>query len=213
MEPHEKTPIRCVIADDHALLRGALYELLRQEPGIEVVGQAGDGEEALRLIEKRRPDAAVVDAHMPLLDGVQVCERLAVEAPEVMVILYTGDEDVQLLERALEAGARGFVLKSAQPTDLARALRVARSGQVYIDAGIAGNLLHRRFERAENVLSKREHEVVALLAEGHTTEEAAEVLFLSPATIRTYAENAMHKLEARNRPHLIAKYMRLGMLP
>lgn len=212
MDPHHKPPIRCVVADDHALLRQALVEVLRAEPDVEVVGEAADGEEVLGLVARRKPDAVVVDAHMPRLGGVDVCLQLAAVAPDVKVIVFTGYDDLDLLESALEAGAKGFVLKSGQPLDVARALRVAQSGQVYIDASLAGALLQRRFNRQQHVLSKREHEVVALLAEGHTTEETARLLFLSPATVRTYAENAMHKLEARNRAHMIAKYMRLGLL-
>jgi DNA-binding NarL/FixJ family response regulator len=212
VDPHHKPPIRCVVADDHALLRIALVEVLGAEPDIEVVGEAADGEEVLGLVARRRPDVVVVDAHMPLLGGVDVCLQLAAVAPDVKVIVYTGDDDLDLLERALEAGAKGFALKSGQPLDVARAVRVAETGQVYIDASMAGALLQRRFNRQQHVLSKREHEVVALLAEGHTTEQTARLLFLSPATVRTYAENAMHKLEARNRPHMIAKYMRLGLL-
>lgn len=212
MDPHPKPPIRCVVADDHVLLRNALVEVLGSEPDIEVVGEAADGEVVLGLVARRRPDVVVVDAHMPLLGGVDVCLQLAAVAPDVKVVVYTGDDDLDLLERALEAGAKGFVLKSGQPLDVARALRVAETGQVYVDASVAGALLQRRFSRQQHVLSKREHEVVALLAEGHTTEETARLLFLSPATVRTYAENAMHKLDARNRPHMIAKYMRLGLL-
>lgn len=212
MEPHPKNRISCLVADDHVLLRKALVEVLRQEPDIEVIGEAAGGEEVLAQVARRRPQAVVLDAFMPTLTGIEVCQQLAASDPEVAVVLYTGYDDLDLLERALDAGAKGFVLKSGQPSDVARALRVAHSGQVYVDAAMAGALLHRRFERSDPLLSKREHEVVTLLAEGHTTEETAAILVLSPATVRTYAENAMHKLEARNRPHLIAKYMRLGLL-
>jgi DNA-binding NarL/FixJ family response regulator len=212
MDPSPKSPISCIVADDHALLRKALVELLRHEPDIQVIGEAADGEEVLAQVGRRHPDAVVLDAMMPGLGGVDVCIELAAIAPEVAVVLYTGSGELDLLERALDAGAKGFVLKSGHPSDVARALRVAHAGQVYVDASMAGALLNRRFERPERVLSDREHEVVALLAEGHTTDETAAILFLSPATVRTYAENAMHKLEARNRPHLIAKYVRLGLL-
>jgi DNA-binding NarL/FixJ family response regulator len=204
--------LKVVVGDDHPLLRKALSAVLNDEEDIEVAGEARDGEEVLALVARRMPDAVVVDAHMPRLGGLEVCRRLAVEAPGVSVVVYTGDDDLDLLEEALEAGVGGFVLKTGRPHDVAHALRMARTGQVYIDAALAGPLLHRRFVRPEQLLSKREHEVLRLLADGCTTEEAAATLFLSPATVRTYAEKAMHKLEARNRPHLVAKSIRLGLL-
>lgn len=205
-------PITVLVGDDHPLLRKALSEVLRAEGDIQIAGEAQDGEQVLALAERRRPDAVVIDAHMPGLGGIEVCRRLATDAPAVTVVIYTGDDDLGLLEEALEAGARGYVLKTGRPRDVAQALRMACAGGVYIDPALGGALLHRRFVRSEQVLSKREHEVLALLADGCTTEEAAQTLFLSPATVRTYAEKAMHKLEARNRPHLVAKSIRLGLL-
>ncbi len=208
----QQEQITCVIGDDHPLLRKALGEALRGEPDISIAGEASDGQEVLALVERRRPDVVVIDAHMPRLGGIDVCRRLAEGGSPVRTVFYTGDDDVALLEEALDAGAGGYVLKSGSPREVAQALRMAVDGQVYIDAALAGALLHRRFARPEQLLSKREHEVLRLLAEGCTTEETARSLFLSPATVRTYAENAMHKLEARNRPHLIAKSIRLGLL-
>lgn len=205
-------PITCLIAEDHALMRDALAAFLREDPAVQVLGSAGDGEALLGLVERRRPDVVVVDAHMPRLDGLGVCRALAESASDVKVVLYTGDEDVDLLEAALEAGAAGFVVKSGPPADLVRAMRVAVGGQVYIDSSLVSALLHRRGERARNPFSSREQEVLGLLAEGHTTDEVAGMLFLSPATVRSYAESAMHKLDARNRPHLVAKSLRMGLL-
>jgi DNA-binding NarL/FixJ family response regulator len=205
-------PITCVIAEDHVLMRDAIVATLRAEPGIELLGAAADGEALLPLIERRKPDVVIVDAHMPRLDGLAVCKEIAQRFPEVRVIFYTGDEDVDLLETALDAGAKGFVVKSGPPSDLIRALLVAMDGRVYIDASLVNGLLERQGERKRNPFSGRELEVLGLLAEGYTTDQVAQELFLSPATVRSYAESAMHKLDARNRPHLVAKSLRMGLL-
>jgi DNA-binding NarL/FixJ family response regulator len=205
-------PITCLIADDHALMRQAVAAYLRAETGIELLGAASDGQGLLELVERRSPDVVIADAHMPRLDGIGVCREVAASFPEVRVILYTGDEEVELLETALEAGASGFVVKSGPPAELLRAMRVAMEGRVYIDSSLVGLLLERRSERTRNPFSGRELEVLGLLAEGHTTDEVARRLFLSPATVRSYAESAMHKLDARNRPHLVAKSLRMGLL-
>lgn len=206
------TTITCIIADDHALMRAAVRACLRADPGLEVVGEADDGQALLDLVERRQPAVVVADAHMPRLDGIEVCRRVSERFPRTRVVLYTGDEDVELLETALEAGASGFVVKSGPPTDLARAIGIAMEGRVYIDSSLIGALLDRRERASRNPLSPRELEVLGLLAEGHTTAEVAQQLFLSPATVRTYAENAMHKVDARNRLHLVVKALRMGLL-
>jgi DNA-binding NarL/FixJ family response regulator len=205
-------PISCLIAEDHELMRQAVAACLREAPAIELVGSAPDGETLLDLIPRRKPDAVITDVHMPGLDGLAVCRVVAERFPQVRVILYTGDDDLDILEEALEAGASGFVVKSGPPSDLVRALRVAMKSQVYIDSTLVGALLARRAEPRRNPFSGRELEVLGLLTEGHTTDQIAAQLFLSPATVRSYAESAMHKLEARNRPHLVAKALRMGLL-
>lgn len=206
----EQQTIGCVIGDDHAMLRSGLSEYLRCTEGIRIVGSGKDGRATLELVIKRHPDVLVVDAFMPDMSGIEVCAAVREQRPETAVIVYTGSEDVSLLEDALEAGAAGFVLKSASPDAVARAILTVAGGGTYIDPALGGALLTRRARRA--VLSSRECEVLSLLAEGRTTEEAARQLYLSPATVRTYAENAMHKVEARNRPHLVAKSIRMGLI-
>ncbi len=206
------TRISCVIGDDHDLLRKGLAAYLRAEPDIDVVGEAADGVEALAMAERRRPDTIVLDVRMARLGGIDVCRELTRRGLTTLPVLYTGHEDVALLDEALGAGAAGFVVKSGPPADVARALRFAVSGQVYIDSSLAGALIRRRSDPTRTLLSSRESEVLALLAEGCTTDEVAGRLFLSPATVRTHAEHAMHKVDARNRAHLVAKGLRLGLL-
>lgn len=200
----------CVIGDDHAMLRTGVTEYLRSVHGIRVVGSAADGEATLALVLRRTPDVLVVDAAMPKMSGLEVCREVVAQAPDVAVIIYTGSDDIDLLEQALGAGARGFVLKNGMPDTLAAAIATVAAGGSHIDPALAGALLARR--TAPPVLSPREAEVLALLADGKTTEETGQTLFLSPATVRTYAESAMRKIEARNRVHLVAKSFRMGIL-
>jgi DNA-binding NarL/FixJ family response regulator len=201
-----------VIGDDHAVLRRGLAAYLRAEPDIDVLGEAADGEEALALTARRSPDVLVLDVHMARVGGLEACRRVTELGLSTKVILYTGYEDVALLDEALEAGASGFVVKSGPPDDVVRAIRSVMDGRVYIEASLAGALLRRRSEPERQLLSTREEEVVELLAQGCTTDEAAGKLYLSPATIRSYTESAMHKVEARNRVHLVAKTLRMGLL-
>jgi DNA-binding NarL/FixJ family response regulator len=200
-----------VVGDDHeALLRG-LVAVLEAEDDIKVIGQARDGRGILELAERRRPDVTIVDIAMPGLDGIEVCRDLAARARPTSVVLYTGSSQPEVLQSALDAGARGFVLKSGPPQDLVRAVRAASAGLTYIDATLGASLITRRRAIAA-VLSEREAQVLQLLANGHTTESAATALFLSPATVRSYVENAMHKLDARNRVHAVATALRMGLL-
>ena len=202
--------ISCVIGDDHPVLRAGMTEYLRSVHGIQIAGTAGDGNATLALVLSRRPQVLVVDAAMPGLSGVAVCREVTAQAPHTAVVVFTGTDDIALLDAALDAGACGFVLKSGPPQCLADAVVAAAAGESYVEPVLAAALLRRR--SATPLLSRRESEVLALLAEGQTTEEAGRTLFLSPATIRTYAENAMHKVEARNRVHLVAKSIRMGLL-
>jgi DNA-binding NarL/FixJ family response regulator len=212
MELHAGPPITCVIGDDHAALRQGLIAFLQSEPDIRVVGEATTGEEALALAQRRLPDVLVLDVHMANADGVEICRQAGALGLATRVILYTGSEDVDLLDAALEAGACGYVVKSGPPGDLVRAVRTAMEGRVYVDASLAGALFSRRSAPQRQLLSAREEEVVHLLADGNTTDETARELFLSPATVRGYTESAMRKVEARNRVHLIAKSVRMGLL-
>jgi DNA-binding NarL/FixJ family response regulator len=203
--------IQCVVGDDHEALRRGLVAVLEAEDDIKVIGQARDGRGILELAERRRPDVTIVDIAMPGLDGIEVCRDLAARELPTSVVLYTGSSEPEALQSALDAGACGFVLKSGPPHDLVRAVRAASAGLTYVDATLGASLITRRRDIAA-ILSGREAEVLQLLADGHTTESAATALFLSPATVRSYVENAMHKLDARNRVHAVATALRMGLV-
>jgi DNA-binding NarL/FixJ family response regulator len=204
--------ITCLIGDDHAALRRGLVALLDSEPGIRVVGQAGTGPETLALAERRAPEVTIVDLRMPDMDGVELCRQMVERKLPTSVVVYTAFDELEALEMALSAGASGYVLKSGPPGELVRAVRMVSAGHEYIDPMLSGGLLARRAIQHASVLSGRETEVLQLLAEGMTTDAVGRQLFLSPATVRTYAENAMRKLEASNRVHAVAKALRLGLV-
>ena len=204
--------ITCLVGDDHEALRKGLVSLLEAEQGIRVVGQASDGPQALALAGRRRPDVTIVDLRMPHMDGVEFCRQVTSSQIDTSVVIYTGFDELEALDMALDAGAQGYVLKSGPPGELVRAVRSVHSGHPFVDPSLVGGLLERRLNSRGSTLSGRETEVLQLLADGRTTDEAGRELYLSPATVRSYAENAMHKLEARNRVQAVATALRLGLV-
>lgn len=203
--------ITCLVGDDHEALRKGVVGLLEAEGDIQVVGQAATGPEAFALADRRRPDITVLDLRMPEMDGVALCRQLLDRGLPTSVVVYTGFDETEALDSALAAGAQGYVLKSGPPQELVRAIRMVHAGQQYIDPSLAARLLDHR-AGAHNPLSSRETEVLQLLADGRTTEATGLELFLSPATVRSYTENAMHKLEARNRVEAVANALRRGLV-
>jgi two-component system nitrate/nitrite response regulator NarL len=209
---HQGGRIRCVVGDDHEALRRGVVALLDAEPDMEVVDTAADGHETLSVTARRAPAVTVVDLRMHGLDGIEIAREVARLGLPTKVVIYTAHDDVAALDEALQAGARGFVLKSGPPQDLVRAIRAADSGRTFVDATLAAALLERQAQPARALLSPREAQVLQLLADGHTTDAAAGALFLSSATVRSYVENAIRKLEARNRVQAVAAALRLGLI-
>jgi DNA-binding NarL/FixJ family response regulator len=201
--------ITCVIGDDHEALRSGLATLLNAEDDLRVIGQARDGRELLDLAERRRPDVTIADIGMPAIDGIAFCREITARPDPPAVVLYTGTAETSMLQSALDAGARGFVVKSGPPQDLVRAIRTVHAGLPYVDGMLGASLFNRR---TESLLSERETEVLEHLSNGLTTEGVGKELYLSPATVRSYTENAMHKLSASNRVHAVATALRMGLI-
>jgi DNA-binding NarL/FixJ family response regulator len=198
------------VADDHpAVLRSVCDVLI--DAGVDVVGRASNGEEAAVKIEATRPTVAVVDVRMPRLTGIQIAARVSRTAPEAAVILYTAYGDRALLSEALDAGVRGFVLKEAPLQDLTRAVQMVADGSVYIDPVLAGVLASAESERMPQ-LTKREREVLRLLADGLTNQEIGKQLFLSPETVRTHVQKAMRRLEADTRTQAVALALKQSLI-
>jgi DNA-binding NarL/FixJ family response regulator len=203
--------ITCIVADDHPAMVEAVADVLT-EHGLTVVGRARDGEEAIAKIETRRPDVALVDVRMPRLGGIEVARRVTASVPGTAVILYTAYGDRGLLTDALDAGARGFVLKEAPLVDLARAVSLVASGGTYVDPVLAGFLATTRMTEKLPSLTQRERDVLRLLADGHSNEEIGKRLYISPETVRTHVRKAMQKLDADTRTQAVATALRQSLI-
>ncbi len=202
--------IRVLLADDQEIIRTGLTIILNGQPGIEVVGQAADGVEAVELARRLRPDVCLLDIRMPGLDGIEATRRLAgpeaVDPPAVVVITtFDTDENVHA---ALRAGARGFLLKDAGPDLLAQAIRAAADGDALIAPSVTARLLSY-FARPSpggtepvDPLTEREEEILLLVARGRTNAELADELFISLSTVKFHLARIMTKLNARNRVEL-----------
>jgi len=202
--------ITCVVADDHPAIVAAVGDFLAAE-GITILGRARNGADALDLIASTRPRVAVVDLRMPRLSGIDVVRGALERSPETAVVLYTGHAERALLSEAVDAGARGYVLKEAPLADLVRAIETVSQGGVYVDPVLAGVLASFATE-ATPVLTKRERDVLRLLADGLSNEEIGKRLFISPETVRTHVRKAMRKLEADTRTQAVATALRLSLI-
>jgi DNA-binding NarL/FixJ family response regulator len=204
-------PLRLVLIEDHQALREGL-ELLLDRQGCQVVGTAGDAAHGRELIERLDPDVALVDIRLGEDSGIRLTAELLDADPERRVVLYTGSSDIDLLISGLDSGARGYALKEGTPSELTTALTMVAEGGTYVDPRLHPALLSRRATQTQKSLSKREREIMDLLAQGLTGEQVAEKLYLSPETIKTHIRNAMSKLEANTRVHAIAIALREGFI-
>jgi DNA-binding NarL/FixJ family response regulator len=182
-----------------------------EEESVEIVGGARDGDEALAMIEALRPAIALLDVRMPGLSGIEVARRLD-GTHGTSIILYTAYGDPAVVIDALDAGVRGFVLKQAPLEDLFRAIKLVTGGSTYIDAALAGALATSQTIGGLPALTKRERDVLRLLAAGLRNEEIGTKLFISPFTVRNHVEQAMVKLEANSRTHAVATALRLALI-
>ena len=191
--------IRLLIADDQALVRGALGALLDLEPDLTVVGMAPDGAEAVRLVEQLRPDVCLMDIQMPGMDGVEATRRIREASPTTRVLVVTTFARPGYLHSALEAGASGFIVKDTPAEQLAEAVRSGHSGLRVLDAALAAESL---FEGA-NPLSDRERQVLSLAADGRSAAAIAAEVFLSAGTVRNHLSAAIGKTGAANRAQAV----------
>jgi DNA-binding NarL/FixJ family response regulator len=205
--------IRILVADDHPVVRAGLTGMLAAEPDLEVVGEAGSGDEAVALAGRLRPDVVLMDLRMPGGDGVSATTRIRAARPEVKImVLTTYDTDADIL-RAVEAGAAGYLLKDLPRAELAAAIRAAARGETVLAPAVAGRLLTRlRGGAPADGLSARETSVLALAARGLTNAEIGRELFISEATVKTHLTRACAKLGVSGRTAAVARALQTGAL-
>jgi len=208
--------IRVIVADDHGVVRKGIRFLLQQEPDMEVVAEAEDGREAARLTAAVNPHVLIMDIAMPHLNGIDAAGQITKASPSTGVILLSMHSDEEFLIRALNAGARGYLLKDSAEPDLARAVRAVAQGKTFFSPGIAQMLLDDYMRRLQQegrqdsygLLTDREREVLQLLAEGKSNKEAAAILNVSLHTVETHRNNFMQKLGLHNIAEIVIYAMR-----
>jgi DNA-binding NarL/FixJ family response regulator len=203
--------IRIVLADDHPIVLNGLRNLIQAEPDLELVGEAGSGLAALKVIREQRPDVAVIDISMPYLNGILLGRRLAGEMPSVKILVLTLHDDRAYLKQALDAGIRGYILKRSAAESLVQAIRAVMVGGVYVDPAIA----HRMFDATSKQagrkkgngvsldLTEREAEVLKLVALGFTNKEIARQLDVGVKSVETYKARGSEKLGLKTRAELV----------
>jgi two-component system response regulator DesR len=204
--------IRCVVADDHPAILDAVSRFLDSESGFELVGRASNGEGVLQLIDELGPEIALLDIRMPGIGGIDIAAKLALKNSPTSVVLYTAYPERALLLAALDAGVRGFILKEAPLDELLRAIRIVAGGGSYIDAALAGVLAGPAATERMLTLTKRERDVLRLLAEGMRDEQAGRTLSISPLTVRTHVQHAMAKLKCETRTQAVAVALRESLI-
>ncbi|WP_405903256.1 response regulator transcription factor [Streptomyces sp. NBC_00656] len=205
-------PLRIILADDHTVMRAGLVALLSSEPTVEIVGEAGDGREAVRLVERLRPDVALLDLRMPVLDGVgATLEIVAGEAPTRVLILTTYDTDADI-ERGVEAGATGYLLKDATREQLVDAIHSASRGETVLAPRVAQRLVARMRRPVPVTLTARESEVLQAVADGLSNVEIGRRLFIGEATVKTHLLRIFAKLDVNDRTRAVVVAMDAGLL-
>ena len=210
---------RILVMDDHTLIRRGIVGLLSSQPDMEVVGEAGNGQDALACAEKLSPDVVLMDIGMPGMNGLEATKNIKDLRPGTHVLVLTVHDREDYLFQALRAGAAGYILKGADVQDLLSAIRSVRDGQVYLYPTMTKKLLADFLRRAEageghtssDGLTERELEVLRLIAEGKTTPEIAQALHLSPHTVQTHRDHIMEKLNLHRKAELIKYAIRKGL--
>lgn len=209
--------IRLMLADDHRMLREGLSRSM-SEYGFAVVGEARDGLEAVNMAQDLSPDVILMDVSMPDMDGVEACRQLRRSAPETKVVMLTMHSDQEVLANAIRAGACGYLVKDCSTEEIAGAVRMASSGETALSPQLAASMLDevRKIDmapaREERVVTKREEEVLQLIADGCSTPEVAEQMYISQKTVKNHLASIYQKLDARDRTQAVLQAVRMGIV-
>src|SRR5207244_2022958 len=202
--------ISVLIVDDHEVVREGLRLSLLRSPQIRVVGEAPDGETAIALAGRRRPDVIIMDLRMPGMDGIEATEEILKTSPDTAVIVFTAYSERALLSRSLESGAKGYILKEAPHETLLRAIEKVAGGETFVDPALMPNLIQGR--DGGDSLTQREREILQLLADGMSNADVAQRLFISQETVKSHVRHILVKLEADTRTQAVAIALREAMI-
>ena len=210
--------IRLMLADDHRMLREGLGRSMREQ-GFDVVGEASDGAEAVLMAQRLRPDVILMDVTMPEMDGVEACRQVRLDLPGTQVVMLTMHADQEVLASAIRAGASGYLVKDCSTEEIASAVRMAASGETALSPQLAASMLNevRKWDKAaaaeeERVVTKREEEVLQLIADGCSTPEVAAKLYISQKTVKNHLASIYQKLDARDRTQAVLQAVRMGIV-
>jgi DNA-binding NarL/FixJ family response regulator len=206
----ENNEITVLIADDHEVVREGLRLALLRSSHVRVVGEAPDGETAVALAERRRPDVVIMDLRMPQMDGIEATEEIVSRVPDTSVLVFTAYSERALLQRGLESGARGYVLKEAAHETLLKAIEKVAGGETFVDPALIPSLATGR--DGQEILTQREREILQLLADGMSNADVAQQLFISQETVKSHVRHILAKLEAETRTQAVAIALREAMI-
>jgi len=212
--------LRLLLGDDHTLMRQGLRKILEERPEWEVIAEVGDGREAVKKCLALKPDVAVLDVAMPLLNGIDATQQIVRKVPETKVLVLSMYSDEAYVTRALQAGATGYMLKDSAGKDLLKGIASVAAGQAYFSPAIASLMLDDYVRRVAGsgvvdryaTLSEREREIFQLIAEARTNKEVAELLEISPATVETHRARILQKLDIHNTAELVLYAVRRGVI-
>jgi len=209
--------IRVMLADDHRMLREGLSRSM-SEHGFDVVGEARDGAEAVNMAQRLTPDVILMDVSMPEMDGVEACRQVRAAVPETKVVMLTMHADQEVLANAIRAGACGYLVKDCSTEEIAGAVRTVFSGEVALSPQLAASMLDEVRKLAivptseDRVVTKREEEVLQLIADGCSTSEVADQMYISQKTVKNHLASIYQKLDARDRTQAILRAVRMGIV-
>jgi DNA-binding NarL/FixJ family response regulator len=206
-----------MLADDHRMLREGLRRSMIDQ-GFDVVGEARDGEEAIRLAHELHPEVILMDVTMPEIDGVEATRQIRSSLPDIKVVMLTMHADQEVLTSAIRAGANGYLVKDCSTDEIASAVRMAQSGETALSPQLAASMLDevRRLDRPssdeDRIVTRREEEVLQLIADGCSTPEVAEKLYISQKTVKNHLASIYQKLDARDRTQAVLQAVRMGIV-